>query len=196
MTKAVAQAPSAASMSDYPLAGTRAQKMIADALEKVQADKGQSQRYLAKILGYKSSVVLSHMASGRAPIPVDRAGDFARLLDLDPGEFLIAVMEQRHPDIDFRRLLGLGKRKKSSGAATASESSALAEELESIAGESLDQLPMTQVKIMREVVADNNAARRWIEPHEITMVESVRRAHPQGLAPAQMKKLTEFVEAL
>jgi hypothetical protein len=131
--------------------------MLFEALDRANRDKQQSQRFIAQQLGYKGSVVLSHMAAGRVPIPVDRAVDFARYLGMDQNEFLLAVLEQRHPDIDFNRLLTKGK----AGKATKSDS-ALLDELEALAGKPLDELPIGQVRVMREVVQDANAPRRWV----------------------------------
>lgn len=89
----------------YPLAHTQASKMLGEAFERIREQKGLSQRQVAAMLGYKASVVLSHMASGRAPIPIGRAPELAQVLDLDPAEFLLAVLEQREPGVDFRGIL-------------------------------------------------------------------------------------------
>lgn len=175
---------------DFPLKGTKAQRMLADALESAWKDKDQSQRYIAAQLGYKSSVVVSHMALGRVPIPVDRAIDFARYLGMDQNEFLLAVLEQRHPDIDFNRLLTKGK----AAARGKVESSALATELEATAGKPLDELNIGQVKVMREVVQDPTAPRRWVASHEIGLIEQIRRLKPDGLTPAENNKLLECLQ--
>jgi hypothetical protein len=58
---------------------------------------------MAGQLGYKSAVVLSHMRTGRLPIPIDRAGEIAKMVGLEPARFLILVLEQRYPDVDFKR---------------------------------------------------------------------------------------------
>jgi hypothetical protein len=178
----------AASSGDYPLQGTKAQRMLSEALDRAAKEKDQSQRFIATQLGYKSSVVLSHMALGRVPIPVDRAADFARYLGMDQNEFLLAVLQQRHPEIDFERLLTKGK-----GKATKSES-ALLDELESLSGRPLDELNIGQVKVMREVVQDANAGRRWVASHEIGLIEQIRRLRPDGLTPSEQKKLLESLQ--
>jgi hypothetical protein len=190
MAVAAASAGQAQS-GDFPLKGTEAQRMLADALERAWREKDQSQRFIAGQLGYKSSVVLSHMALGRVPIPVDRAVDFARYLGMDPNEFLLAVLKQRHPEIDFDRLLTKGKMPKGKAS-----SSALADELAATAGKPLDELNIGQVKVMREVVQDQNAPRRWVASHEIGMIEQIRKLRPDGLTPAENKKLMECLEAL
>src|SRR3546814_12064454 len=90
--------------SDYPYEDTRATQMLASAFKKAWDEKRLSQRKLAKQLGYRSSVVLSHMASGRVPIPIERVDDYAQLLEMDEGEFLLAVLEQRSPHLNFRNM--------------------------------------------------------------------------------------------
>lgn len=185
---------SASSQSgDYPLKGTAAQRMLSDALDRAQRDKQQSQRFVAAQLGYKSSVVMSHMASGRVPIPIDRAVDFARYLGMDQNEFLLAVLEQRFPDVDFRRLLSSIKGKKQ----VVSTSSALADELEALSGRPLDELPIGIIKVLREVVQDEQRApRRWIAPHEMALLDTIRQFAPDGLTPAQNKALADCLQSI
>lgn len=177
---------------DYPLANTEASKMLASGLDKVNEEKGWSQRHCARLLNYKTSVVLSHMASGRVPIPIDRSVDFARLLGMDPAVFIMAVMEQRHPNINFRRILAsYGK-----GKAQANTQSALVSELESIAGMPFDDLPITVINVLREVVADRNSARRFMKMSEVPLIETLRACHPEGLTPGDVKKVQDFITTL
>ncbi|RJT23288.1 XRE family transcriptional regulator [Chakrabartia godavariana] len=89
----------------YPFANTAATKMLADAFDALWKTRGVSQRQLAARLGYRGSVCLSHMATGRISIPVGRVLDLAHVLEIDPAELLLAVLEQRHPEIPFRKLL-------------------------------------------------------------------------------------------
>ena len=49
----------------YPFANTAATKMLADAFDALWKTRGVSQRQLAARLGYRGSVCLSHMATGR-----------------------------------------------------------------------------------------------------------------------------------
>lgn len=183
----------ASSSGDYPLKGTAAQRMLSEALDRAQRDKQQSQRFISGQMGYKSSVVLSHMASGRVPIPVDRAMDFARYLGIDQNEFLLAVLEQRFPDVDFRRLLTSLKGRTNK---VVQSNSALADELAALAGTPLDELPIGIIKVLREVVQSDRAPRRWIAPHEMGIIELVRRYAPDGLTPAQNKLLEECLQSL
>lgn len=181
-----------ASEGEYPFANTEARRMLSKALEQADNDKGWSQRQVAKMLNYKASVVISHMASGRVPIPVDRVGDFARLLRMDYGDFLLAVLEQRYPDIDFKTVL----KKLPKGTGKAASGSMLAGELESIAGQPLDDLPIPVVNILRSAVSDRTPQRRWLDMNEVPVIEALRKAHPLGLTPAQMKKVTDCITSV
>lgn len=180
--------------SDYPLANSEATRMLAAALEKASEEKGWSQRQLAKMLNYKTSVVLSHMALGRVPIPVDRAMDFARLLGMDRQKFILAVLEQRHPEIDFGRIFGITAKQK--GTAKGGRESHTLEELEALAGRPLDELPNDRINVLREVVASSDAAKRWLALHELPTVELIRNSHPQGLTATQRRELGNVLDKL
>jgi transcriptional regulator with XRE-family HTH domain len=160
--------------SDFPLANGAATRMLAEGLE---AKVNFTQRALAQALGYKSSVVVSHMASGRAPIPIDRAVEIAEALDLDKGAFLLAVLEQRYPNTDFRGLLP-----ESSGVTQPSFESdgdrSLLNTLEIIAGKKLSRLPEDKLAIVRDVLSDRDPGRRWLTLPELPIVEEMRRAAP------------------
>ena len=127
------------------------------------------------------------MALGRVLIPFDRAMVFARLLKMDAPRFLLAVLEQRHPDIDFLRILGASAKQKSTG--KGGRESFVLEELEALAGKPLDELPNDQLNVLREAVSNPNAARRWLAPHEVSAIETIRRARPDGLSPKQLQGL-------
>ena len=148
--------------------GTRAQVMLDEGLRRAQA-AGRSQRAVAQELGYKSSVVLSHMGSGRVPIPVDRAREIAAELSLDSDAFVIAVLEQRYPDIDFRALFHLSF-----------SSNRTVAKLESIAGCSLDTLPSEVLSVLEEVVAARNPRRRWLAPAELAAIDLIRGLRPDS----------------
>jgi hypothetical protein len=153
---------------DYPLQGTRAQVMLDEAMRRAQA-AGRSQRAVAQELGYKSSVVLSHMASGRVPIPVDRAPEMAAKLGMDTAAFVLAVLEQRYPDFDFRSLFNISY-----------SSDRTVAKLEAIAGCSLDDLPAETRSMLEEVVAARHPRRRWLSPAEVSTMELVRDLRPDG----------------
>lgn len=152
----------------YPLRGTRAQTMLESAMKLVQG-AGQSQRDVATALGYKSSVVLSHMTAGRVPIPIDRAKDIASALGMDPNAFLLAVLEQRFPDVDFKTLFNVSY-----------SSDRTVGRLEAVAGCSLNDLPAETRGMLDEVVAARNPRRRWLEPAELATMDLVRSLRPDS----------------
>ncbi len=146
------------SREGYQWADSAAAKMMAAALERAKVEHGLSVRQLAKQLGYKQAVVLSHMANGKSPIPIDRAEDLADTLYMDGKSFLRAVVEQRHPEVSWNLLAGNLIHEISDG---------LASQLEAILGTSLDQLNKEQRRVMREVAADPIPGRRWVSIHNL-----------------------------
>lgn len=159
-----------ADQDDYPFADTMAQRLLAQGLQLVMARKGVSLRQLGKELGYKQAVVLSHMASGRVPIPIDRAVLLAEALEIDPRVFLAAVVQQRHPEVDW----SLMKDGSEEGATFT-----LATEL--TGGRSLEELTPGQRRVIREAAADGMAQSRWLTPHEVATVDLLRELRP-GIA--------------
>ena len=141
--------------TQFPYAKSAAALMLAEALERAASDRNLSRRSLAKVLGYKQGVVLSHMASGRSPIPVDRAAELAGHLRMDAGQFVLAVLEQRHPDVNFRTLVG-GQPDRSS---EASRDDAFIQDLMAIAGCRLSELPSEHRRVIKEVIAERHPAR-------------------------------------
>lgn len=177
---------------EHPFVNTEAVRLLNEGLEQAEREKGWSHRQVAKLLGYRATVVISHMASGRAPIPVDRVGDIARLLRMDYGEFLLAVLEQRFPEIDFNTVL----RKLPKATPQRASASMLVSELEGIAKTPLDDLPMPVVNILRAVVSDRHPADRWMTLDEVPVVQALRKSHPNGLASEQKRKLLECIANL
>lgn len=154
------------SVTDYPYADTPAARMLSSGLQQTVARTGMSVRQLGKTIGYKQAVVLSHMALGRVPIPIDRAMDLAEALEIDPRRFLAAVLNQRHPDIDWSLL----------GADDAVQSVSLITEL--TAGRLPDELTPGQRRVIREAAADTQAQRRWLTVHEASAVDLLRELRP------------------
>ena len=95
--------------NDYPLADTAAARMLSEGLARAKDENGLSVRQIGKLMNYKTAVVLSHMATGRVPIPIDRAMQMADLLKLDSKSFLLAVLRQRHPEVDWGIVIGSGR---------------------------------------------------------------------------------------
>lgn len=176
--------------SDFGHADTRATQMFARALD---AKPDLSQRALAHLLGYKSSVVVSHMASGRAPIPIDRALGIASAVGVDPGKFLLAVLEQRYPEINFAELLDIPAGQKEQAVGTVGEDLDVMRDLERVAGKRLAELPEERLNIVRDVLTDRDPSRRWLTLNELPLVEDLRDKFPalraKGIAPAARANL-------
>jgi hypothetical protein len=172
-----------------PFVDTAAARMLAAGLKRASDEQAMSLRQLAKILNYKQAVVLSHMSSGRVPIPIDRAEDIAGVLGLNKSAFLRAVLKQRHPDVDWSLLSDLGE--------SPGGDSSLAEEFKVILGTSLSSLNASQRRVMREVVNDMRPDRRWLTIHELPIVEMIRGWRPkireEGLTADDRSVVAEFL---
>lgn len=177
--------------SDYPYASTAAAKMLSDAITARGESDGVSLRQLAGNLGYRSAVVLSHMRTGRLPIPVDRAVEIAKAIGMAESKFLVLVLEQRFPDVDIKRAfidapqegfealpIGLIR---------------LCGELGDLAGRPINELPAESLGVLREVVAEPHPRRRWLTIPELSLIELVRRSDPDfsqnGLSEHQIEAL-------
>lgn len=154
----------------YPFGASAAAQTLQQALDKASRERGLSLRDLARRLGYKQAVVLSHMARGRVPIPIDRAGQLATQLEIDPTEFLQQVLEQRFPEIAWSAIFA--------GDRPSAAEGELVEVLQTIARRPLDELSAEQKLVMREVVADPHPARRWLSVHELAAMELLRNVVP------------------
>lgn len=153
------------SRDGFQWADTAAAKMLVAALDRARDQRGLSIRQLAKNLGYKQAVVLSHMATGRTPIPLDRAEQIATALEINPGKFLRAVLDQRHPEVRWELI---------TAAAAATQTDSLAAQLEIILNAPLSDLNSDQRRVMREVAAERSPGRRWLSVHELPLVEALR----------------------
>ena len=87
---------------DYPYRDSAAATALSEAIDAKQGEA--SLRQLASELNYKSAVVLSHMRTGRLPIPVERAQEIAKVVGLSPDTFLKMVLKQRFENVDFSAL--------------------------------------------------------------------------------------------
>lgn len=163
----------------HPFEETHASKMLRRALQEAAIERGMSIRKVGKQLGYKQATVLSHMATGRVPIPLDRAMEFATQLQMPAGEFLLAALEQRVP--------GAAQAIKSSRHSPASD---FAAKLELIAGLPLDQLPQEHREVLMEVVAERYPRRRWLSLPALRAVLEIQGERPSfqdlGLSEADL----------
>jgi transcriptional regulator with XRE-family HTH domain len=172
-------------MSDYPHAKSDAAKMLADGLKTAASERGLSLREIGRRLGYRQPVALSHWATGRTPIPIDRAVEIAGAVGLPRKQFLLAVLEQRHSDVDWSIVTTPGDE--------------FAVQLEDLAGGPSSALNTDQRAIMREVVRDPSPARRWLSVAEIPVIDAVRELRPlvrtEGLSSGDKKALREALHA-
>jgi hypothetical protein len=166
-----------------------AARLLSAGLAKAASERGLSQRALAKQMGYKQSVVLSHMALGRVPIPLERAAQFADLLLIDKREFITAVLAQRLPEIDWSELI--------SSRPASTETSDLASSLEAIAQGELDALSFGQKVVIREAATDRYAEERWLSVHEVPAMALLRSLRPnmasEGLSLEDREAITEVL---
>ena len=150
---------------EYPYATTLAAELLSVALRRKAEDERVSVRSLGKALGYKQAVVLSHMANGRVPIPIDRALGIAKVVGLPGKDFLVAVLQQRHADVDWGLITEI--------------SDDFVTSLEALVGKPLSQLSIEHRAIMRDVVVDPNPSRRWLNLAEVPLVDALRGQEPQ-----------------
>ena len=166
--------------SDHPWRETPAAQMLKEGLERAHLE-GSSLRKLAQRLNYKQAVVLSHMASGRVPIPIDRAPDLARVIGLPVRHFLEMCLEQRHPAVDWKIMNDTRD--------------GFVHELRRLAIKPLDTLPVGRQRIIREVVADPDPSRRWVTISELAALELLRELRPNiagdGLSSSDRRALRE-----
>lgn len=169
---------------DPKLVDSAAARMLAAGLARASQERGLSLRKVGSLLGYKQAVVLSHMTTGRVPIPIDRAEDIARILEIDPAAFLQAVVKQRHPDVSWELL---GNQDEGGGE--------IVHELAVSLGKSLRELSQEQRAVMREVAAEQRPRRRWLSVHEMTALDALRELRPdivsQGLEASDLAAIRE-----
>lgn len=169
-----------------PYVDSDAAQMLRAGLEHLSRTRGTSGRALARQLDMKTSVMISHWATGRIPIPVDRCVDMAKALDMDPAIFLRAVLRQRHPKINWLLLSAPTPEEAAEGA--------IETELRNLAGRPLAQLSVDHLRVLYEVAADPQASRRWLTVPEITTVQMLRDLRPgfrsEGLSPADRQALS------
>ena len=147
----------------YPFRDTAAADMLSRALSKYSEQPGRSIRKLGALLGYKQAAILSHMATGRVPIPLDRAAELAQALEMPEGRFVSEVLRQRHPEAyaalaratpEDRHLLVVDADADASG------------------------LSPVQARIIREVGRDARPQERWMSVPELEVMELIRTTCP------------------
>ena len=170
----------------YPFSESPAARMLAEGLARAKEEQGLSVRQIGKLMNYKTAVVLSHMATGRVAIPIDRAAELADILKMDKKSFISEVLRQRHPDLPWGLIMRSGQ---DLGA------DSLAHELEAVLGARLKDLNREQRAVMREVASENAPRKRWLTVHELHAVEVLREMRPSvssdGLSAADLATLRE-----
>lgn len=155
--------------STHPFANDEATRMLDRALDDAKEGSGTSLTEAALAIGI-SKAALSHMANGRAPIPIDRATDLAHHLRMEPRTFLMAVLHQRHPEamaiIAGAEFPSNGKQDR---------------QVDWVLSRPIAELSDDQVAIIREVARDSHPRERWLEVGEVAAVKSIRRLRPQGM---------------
>src|SRR4051794_16892250 len=165
--------------NEYKYADTQAARMLSEALRRKSDVDRVSLRSIAKQLQYKQAVVLSHMANGRVPIPVDRAVDIAAEVGLPEREFLLAVLGQRHEDGNWGLITSMNDE--------------CVEELEAIAGKPMSTLSAEHRQVMREVVAEPRPQRRWLTLTEVPVMEAIRAEVPYIRSDSAPRRMIEKV---
>lgn len=159
---------------DPKLADSDAARLLAGALSRASKERGLSLRKIGPLLDYKQAVVLSHMATGRVPIPIDKAEKIAEVLEINPQEFLKAVVKQRYPEVTWSLLSD----------ATRGDDDSFLEGLAAGLGQIGNDLNSEQFGVMREVAADPHPRRRWLSTDEAAAIEILRAvrsdAEPAG----------------
>lgn len=168
----------------FPYADTQAAISLQSALARIKTHQKKSLRQIAKQLNYKQAVVLSHMAKGRIPIPVERAVEIAEVLDINPTSFIKLVLKQRFPAISL--LFD----------ETNSHQTNLSTDINLIGlGDSLSNATPMQLSIIRDVLRDHRPEERWLSTQEVFVVSEIRKLRPDitrdGLSTADIQRLQD-----
>lgn len=154
----------------FPHADTDAARTLQSAINKAKVKNKTSLRTIAKTLNYRQAAVLSHMASGRIPIPVERAEKIAVALDINPSAFMKMVLKQRYPNMSLAVEQHVF------------EHQALLNGLDASLPPGLNNATPSQMRIIREVLRDDHASERWLSPHEVFFVSEIRKLRPGIIA--------------
>lgn len=157
--------------STHPFSNDEATRLLERALNRAKEVSGTSLTEAASAIGI-SKAALSHMANGRAPIPIDRAADLAHHLHLEPRPFLMAVLHQRHPEA-MAVIAG----------ADFSSRRPQDQQIDWVLSRPIAELSEEQITIIREVARDARPRERWLEVGEVPAVKTIRRLRPEGMMP-------------
>lgn len=76
-----------------------------DVVAQRRRDLQLTQAELAKRVGYSNSNFVSMLESGKSKVPLEKAGDIAAAIEVDPKWFVELLMRERYPEI-AERLFG------------------------------------------------------------------------------------------
>ena len=138
--------------------------MLAAGLRSAAQERALSLREIGRRLGYRQPVVLSHMASGRVPVPIDRASDIAEQVGISRDLFLEAVLHQHHPEVQWSLITG--------------KPDPFLLDLEKTAGVPFSALSAGHHRVLHEVVEDSMPEERWLARPEIPAVRFLRELFP------------------
>lgn len=177
--------PSMTSAS-LPYAGTRAAEMLREALVRYTSQHRGGLRALAATFDMKQATVLSHMATGRIGIPLDRVEQFAEVLEMNVEEFSLAVIEQREPAMLglLSRLYGhVGNR------AQSGELASLIDEMRSTV-----DLSSRQMEDIRDILRHRGTPARLVTGRASELISAIRSAQPNGLDDREWERLIARVK--
>lgn len=170
-------------MTEHRFTGTDAAIMLAEGLRIAAQERRLSLREIGRRLAYRQPVVLSHMASGRVPIPIDRATEIAEQVGIAPNIFLAAVLRQQHPNVDWAMI--------------SEQCDPFVAILQKAADKPLHSLSDGHHRVLREVVEDRQPEERWLAIPEIAAVKFLRELFPhipaEGLSFEDCQKLSACV---
>lgn len=171
-------------MTKHRFAGTEAAIMLADGLRRAAQERRLSLREIGRRLSYRQPVVLSHMASGRVPVPIDRATEIAEQVGISPTKFLEAALRQQHPNVEW--------------ALISAQADPFVATLQKAADKPLQSLSISHRRVLLEAVADSKPEERWLTIPEIAAVKFLRELFPHltvaGLSIEDCRQLRASVE--
>lgn len=82
---------------------TRIAKLISDRIEELKGVK--TQKDIADIVGYKNQNMITMLKQGDSKVALDRVGDLAKALEVDPALMMRLAMEQFYAPSTVRELM-------------------------------------------------------------------------------------------
>jgi hypothetical protein len=159
--------------------------MLKEALTRYTSKNKGGLRALAKLVKFNQSTVFSHMATGRIGIPLERAEQFAALLDMNAVDFTLAVLEQREPGV---HALLAGAFDFEAGGAVSAEAGAIIAMVRRAQGLSADH-----VALIGDILREDVPVGRWAIGRNAELLGVIRAARPLGMDEAEWDELFAIV---